>query len=110
MKAVDAPGIVSAVLAADFGGLSRNDIAIGWRQSTTSYVGGTRIYFTDAGTVPATGVDPSAGALVNFVPALTSNNFNFGTYPTGAPYPYLPDLAAGVKVSSTMGALVVFIR
>ena len=109
-KAVDAPGVVTALLAADYGGSSRNDIAIGWRQSGTSYVGGVRIYFTDAGTLPNLGVDPSAGTLANFVPALTANNFNYGVYPSGAPTPYLADLAAGVKISSTMGALVVFIR
>jgi hypothetical protein len=44
------------------------------------------------------------------VPALTVNNFNFGVRPAVPLPPYLIDLAAGVKVSSTTGAVVVFIR
>jgi hypothetical protein len=52
----------------------------------------------------------SAGTVVNMVPALTSGNFNFGVGVQAPPYPYLTDLAAGLKASATTGALVVFIR
>ena len=68
-----------------------------------------RIYYLDVGTIPPTGVDPSAGTLVNWVPAVNSNNFNYGTNPA-AIAPYLQDLAVGVKVSATTGAVVVFVR
>jgi hypothetical protein len=44
------------------------------------------------------------------VPALTSGNFNYGENSQTPPYPYLTDLAAGLKASATTGALVVFIR
>ncbi len=64
----------------------------------------------DLGLIPDTGVDPSAGTVVNMVPALASANFNFGLNTTAPPTPYLMDLAAGVKSSSTTGALVIFIR
>ena len=103
-------GIVMSVIAADFGGISRNDIAIGYRSNTSSYVGGTRIYFTDSGTLPLTGVDPSGGAIVNMVPAVTTADFNYGVKPFLPATPWLPDLAAGVKITATTGALVVFIR
>ena len=99
-----------SVIAADFGGISRNDIAIGYRSNTSSYVGGTRIYFTDSGTLPLTGVDPSGGAIVNMVPAVTTADFNYGVKPFLPATPWLPDLAAGVKITATTGALVVFIR
>ena len=108
-RSVGAPGIVTALLAADVGGMSRNDIVIGWRQNTSSYVGGVRIYYTDLGTLPLTGVDPSAGGIVNFVPALTRANFNYGAVPAASP-PYLTDFAVGVKISASTGALVVYVR
>jgi hypothetical protein len=44
------------------------------------------------------------------VPALTFNNFNYGVNPSTPAPPYLMDVAAGIKVSATTGALVVFIR
>jgi hypothetical protein len=109
-RVVDAPGIVTSLTAADFGGSARKDVAMGWRQDETSYVGGCLIYFTDLGSIPTAGVDPSAGAVMNFVPALTTNNFNYGIYPSTPAPPFLTDLAAGVKASATTGALVVFIR
>jgi hypothetical protein len=68
------------------------------------------LYFMDLGLIPNSGVDPSAGGIVNMVPALTSANFNFGLNTTAPPTPYLTDLAVGVKVSLTEGALVVFVR
>jgi prepilin-type N-terminal cleavage/methylation domain-containing protein len=108
-RSVNAPGIVTALLAADLGGSSRNDIVIGWRQDTGSYVGGVRIYYTDAGTLPNLSVDPSAGGITNFVPALTSANFNYGVIPAASP-PFLTDFAVGVKISSSTGALVVYVR
>ncbi len=108
-KAVAAPGVVTSMVAADFGGSTRGDLAIGWRQGITDYVGGVKIYYLDAGTIPPNGVDPSAGTLVNWVPAVNSNNFNYGTNPV-AVAPFLKDLAVGVKVSATTGAVVVFVR
>jgi hypothetical protein len=105
-----APGIVASVAAADFGGDARPDVAIGFRESTTGFGGGVRIYYTDLGTLTGSGVDPTGGSVVNFVPAITTGNFNFGAYPA-APYPpYLADLAVGVKSSDTGGALVVITR
>jgi hypothetical protein len=108
---VTAPGIVTALAQADLGGLaSRSDVAMGWRATDTGYGGGVQIFYCDLGTLPATGVDPSAGSVFNFVPALTVNNFNYGVYPVTPAPPFLSDLAAGVKASPTTGALVVFIR
>jgi prepilin-type N-terminal cleavage/methylation domain-containing protein len=108
-RTVDAPGIVTSLAAADLGGSVRSDLAVGWRQGTTGFVGGARIYYLDAGTIPPLGLDPSAGTLANWVPAVTTNNYNYGTNPAASP-PYMKDLAVGAKVSATTGALVVFVR
>ncbi len=108
-RIINAPGIVTSLVAADFGGSAAADLAVGWRQSTSSYGGGLRLYYLDAGTIPPNGVDPSSGALVNWVPALTTNDFNYGLNPVATP-PFLPDLAAGVKVTASTGALYVFVR
>jgi len=108
-KNVNAPGIVTALAAADIGGGAVKDLVVGYRVGTIGYVGGVSIYFLDVGTIPHLGVDPSAGALANWVPAITTNDFNYGTNPT-AVAPYLQDLAVGVKVSATTGAVVVFVR
>lgn len=109
MKEIDAPGIVMSLANTDLGGSPRSDIIMGWRQDETSYVGGLRVYFTDLGTLPSGGTDPSAGAIGYMVPAITVNNFNYGVQPP-PPGPYLTDVAVGVKITSTTGALVVFIR
>jgi prepilin-type N-terminal cleavage/methylation domain-containing protein len=109
-RTVAAPGLVLALGTADLGGTARQDIAMGWRRDDASYVGGVSIWYTDLGTLPPYGVDPSAGEVVNMVPAVTTNNFNFGVKPSLPTPPYLTDLAAGVKVTSTTGALVVFVR
>jgi hypothetical protein len=105
-----APGIVSALLVGDYGGATRNDIVMGWRGDESGYTGGLLIYFLDTGNIPPNGTDPSAGALTNFVPALTKSNFNYGVNPVSPSPPYLTDLAAGVKTGANTGALVVFIR
>jgi Tfp pilus assembly protein PilW len=111
IRRVDAPGIVMSLNAADYGGPSRIDLAVGYRTSTTGFGGGLVLYYMDLGLIPSTGTDPSAGVLVNMVPALTSANFNYGLNTSAtAPTPYLTDLAAGVKASATAGALVIFIR
>ncbi len=109
-RRVDAPGIVMSVTASDLGGSNRSDISIGWRQSESTYAGGVLLYYTDTGTLPSSGTDPSNGSVVNMVPALTTANYNYGVKPTAAVAPFLPDLAAGVKVTATTGALVIFIR
>ena len=109
-RRVDAPGIVTALTRGDFGGSTNLDFAMGWRSSDTGYGGGVLIYYCDSPFMPVTGVDPSDGSVFNFVPALTTNNFNYGTYPSTPLPPFLTDLAAGVKASATTGALVVFIR
>jgi prepilin-type N-terminal cleavage/methylation domain-containing protein len=110
VRRVDAPGIVLSLIASDIGGASRNDLTVGYRLDQSSYGGGIRIYYTDTGTIPPVGTDPSNGSIVNMVPALNSNNFNYGTYPSTPAPPFLNDLAAGIKTSATTGALVVFIR
>ncbi|HEY2954583.1 MAG TPA: SdrD B-like domain-containing protein [Candidatus Eisenbacteria bacterium] len=107
---VNAPGYVTAVQAADFGGGSGKDIAIGYRTSATGFGGGIALYYTDLGTLVANGFDPTAGAVVNYVPTLTSGDFNYGMYPVVPSPPYLNDLVAGVKSSDTSGALVLIIR
>ncbi|MBI1799557.1 MAG: VCBS repeat-containing protein [Candidatus Eisenbacteria bacterium] len=109
-RQIDAPGIPLSLISADLGGSSRGDLVLGYRADASSYGGGIRIYFTDSGTLPPTGTDPSSGSIVNMVPALNSNNFNYGIYPSTPAPPYLLDIAAGVKNSATTGALVVFIR
>jgi prepilin-type N-terminal cleavage/methylation domain-containing protein len=106
-----APGIVTALRAADMGGATAvNDLVVGWRASTSNYAGGVLIYFLDVHGIPSSGVDPSGGSIVNMVPAVTAANFNYYTYPSGAPTPALIDLAVGVKSSSTAGSIVIFIR
>jgi hypothetical protein len=105
-----APGIVASVAAADFGGDARPDVAVGFRTSTAGFGGGVLIYYTDLGTLTGPGVDPTGGSVVNFVPAITTGNFNYGVYPAAPFAPYLTDLAVGVKTSDTTGALVVIIR
>jgi len=107
---VPTPGIPTSLVAADFGGGSGTDLAMGWRDTDTGYGGGVLIYYTDLGTIPFVGVDPSAGAILNFVPAVVANNFNYGVQPVMPPPPYLTDLACGVKSGPSTGALVVFIR
>jgi prepilin-type N-terminal cleavage/methylation domain-containing protein len=110
VRAVDAPGFVQSLCAADFGGASRGDLAVGYRTSTTGFGGGVRIYYMDTGLLPSNGVDPSSGSLVNMIPALAAANFNYGENTQAPPTPYLTDLAAGMKSSATTGALIVFIR
>jgi len=107
---LDAPGFVASVVAVDLGGGSRKDIAVGYRTSTSGYGGGIRIYYTDLGTLYGTGVDPTGGSVVNFVPTITGGNFNYGVYPATPFPPFLEDIAAGVKISDTTGALVVILR
>jgi hypothetical protein len=68
------------------------------------------IYPLDVGTLTNNGSDPSAGAVNNFVAALTKGNFNYGVNPVTPSPPYLTDFAAGVKTGASTGALVVFIR
>jgi prepilin-type N-terminal cleavage/methylation domain-containing protein len=109
-RQVSTPGPVMSVAAADFGGSGRNDIAVGWRRDDTSYVGGVLIYFTDSGTIPNTGSDPSNGSIASMAPAITTGNFNYGVRPSVPLPPFLQDLAVGVKTSATTGALVLFIR
>jgi hypothetical protein len=109
-REVNAPGIVMSLATADFGGLTRGDLAVGFRSDATGYAGGLRIYFCDANKIPAFGTDPSAGSIVNMIPALTTGNYNYGVKPSTPSPPYLTDLAAGVKITATTGALVVFIR
>ncbi|MEO5617050.1 MAG: FG-GAP-like repeat-containing protein [Candidatus Eisenbacteria bacterium] len=104
-----ADGIVMSMTVADFGGTNRPDIAVGTRANLSGYVGGVEIYYTDSYGMPPSGTDPSAGSIGNMVPALTTGNFNFGTNPATSA-PFLTDLATGVKISATTGALVVFIR
>lgn len=108
-RTVVAPGIVTALAAADLGGSSRGDLAVGYRVGTSGYVGGVRIYYLDANTIPLSGVDPSAGALTNWIPAATTSNFNYGTNPA-ASAPFLQDIAVAAKVTASDGAVVIFIR
>ena len=108
-RTVVAPGIVTAMGVGDFGGLASQDCVVGFRQSSTTYAGGVRIYYLDSTNFPTSGTDPSNGALVNWVPAVTVNNFNFGANPAAVP-PFLTDFALGVKSGASTGALVLFIR
>ncbi|MBI3538744.1 MAG: hypothetical protein HY076_00520 [Candidatus Eisenbacteria bacterium] len=107
---VNAPGIVLSLVAADFGGTNHTDLAVGFRSDAATYVGGLRVYFCDTGRIPSNGSDPSAGSVVNMVPAMATANFNYGLQPAIPSPPFLKDLAAGVKISATTGALVVYIR
>jgi hypothetical protein len=102
VEQVDAPGIVQALTSSDFGGSSRGDLVVGYRSDASGYAGGVRIYFTDSGFIPFSGTDPSNGSIINMVPAVCTNNFNFGVYPSSP--------LVGVKISPTTGALVIFIR
>jgi prepilin-type N-terminal cleavage/methylation domain-containing protein len=109
-KVVAAPGIVLSLATADYGGLSRADLAVGWQTSETSNNGGVLIYILDSGTLPATGNDPSSGVGDNYMtPAMTVNNFNYGDNPlaTGT---QSADLAVAQKPTTTTGQVVIFIR
>jgi hypothetical protein len=75
-----------------------------------TFVGGVRIFFCDTDRIPATGSDPSGGSVTHMVPAVTTGNYNYGLKPAMPVPPYLTDLATGVKITSTTGALVVYIR
>lgn len=108
-REVNAPGIVLSVATGDFGGLSGSDLAVGWRADASTYVGGVRVYFCDSNKIPSSGSDPSGGSVTNMVPALTTGNFNYGINPAPSGTPAM-DLSAGVKISATTGALVVYIR
>ena len=111
VQKVDPGGIVQSLCEEDLGGGGRDDLAVGYRTSTAGFGGGVRIFYTDLGIIQNNGgVDPSGGSVINMVPALAGANFNYGTNTTSPPYPYTNDLAAGVKITSTTGALVVFIR
>ena len=106
-----APGIPLSLVATDLGGISgHDDLALGWRENETSYVGGIRVLSLDFGRLPTLDTDPSNGSVTNMVPALTFNNFNYGVQPSTPLPPYLSDVAAGIKVTALTGALVVFIR
>src|SRR5262249_396826 len=94
-RTVNAAGTVQPLNAVDLGGGARKDIAVGWRQNESSYLGGVEVYYTDLGFIPSNGTDPSGGAVFNMVPALTSGNFNYGVQPSVPPGPYLMDFAAG---------------
>ncbi len=107
---LNAPGIVASVAAVDLGGGSRKDIAVGYRATGNGYGGGIRVYYTDLGTIAGTGVDPTGGSVVNFVPTITTGNFNYGVYPVTPYPPFLDDIAIGVKTSDTTGAIVLLIR
>ena len=110
-RQVAAPGIPLSLTATDLGAnASRSDLAMGYRTTAAGFGGGVRVYYMDLGLLPASGVDPSNATVVNMVPALASANFNYGLNTTAPPSPYLNDLAAGVKITSTTGALVVFVR
>ena len=104
------PGIPLTLTAVDLGGLNRKDIVVGYRVNSTSFSGGVRVYQTDSGTLPATGYDPSGGQVTNMVPAMTVANYNYGIKPNQPSPPYLLDLAVGVKITDTTGALVVMVR
>jgi type II secretory pathway pseudopilin PulG len=106
----NAPGIIQTMTSGDLGGTTREDILIGWRSSSTGYGGGVQIWYTDAKNLPDSGVDPSGGTVANMVTGITLNNFDFGTYPTTPPMPYLMDFAVGVKKNAIEGELVVFVR
>ena len=109
-REVNAPGVVMSLAAADFGGASRTDLAVGYRNNMGSYVGGVRVYFCETDRIPVLGSDPSGGSVAHMVPALTNGNYNYGVRPALPSPPYLTDLAAGVKITASTGALVVFVR
>jgi prepilin-type N-terminal cleavage/methylation domain-containing protein len=106
----NAPGIPQTMVSADFGGSAKVDLAMGYRADMNNYLGGVRVYFCETDRVPTVGSDPSGGSVTNMVPAATTGNYNYGVYPVKAAGPYLTDLATGVKITSSTGALVVYIR
>ena len=106
----DVAGNVTAVTSGDFGGTTRPDILVGWRENDNSYKGGIDIWYTDSGDIPSSGTDPSGGDVKNVVVAITVNNFDYGIYPNLPVPPYLTDFAIAVKKSGTEGEMWVFIR
>ena len=85
------------------------DLAVGFRNSTSGYSGGIRLFFLDGGVIPANGTDPSGGGASSMFPALNSNYFNTGDNPMPVGTD-LMDLAGAMKSSSTAGALLIFMR
>src|SRR6185369_7175081 len=77
IRAIDAGGIVQSLSTGDYGGSTRGDVAVGTRSSTVGFGGSVRIYYLDTGVIGG-GSDPSAGTVVNMVPALAAGNFNYG--------------------------------
>jgi hypothetical protein len=109
-KFSNAPGPVQSLGVGDFGGdPTHEDVALGWRADIGSYSGGLRIFYTDTGNVPDDGVDPLPSDIINWVAAITVNNFNWGLYPSWAGTPVI-DLAVGVKSSATEGAIWILVR
>ena len=106
----NAPGPIQCLAVGDFGGdPARLDVAAGWRADTGSYTGGLRIFYTDVGSIVDDGTDPLPGDIINWVAAITVNNFNWGLYPAWSGTP-LTDLAVGVKTTASDGAIWVLIR
>jgi len=109
-RTVDAPGIVLSLGTADYGGISRNDLAMGFVDSETSNAGGVRIYILDSGTLPTSGTDPSSGTGASYMTtAITVNNFNNGDNPLGTGTQFT-DLAVAQKPTPTTGQVIIFIR
>ena len=109
-KFANAPGPVQSLGVGDFGGdPTHEDVALGWRADIGSYSGGLRIFYTDTGNVPDDGVDPLPSDIINWVAAITVNNFNWGLYPAWSGTA-LTDLAVGVKSSATEGAIWILVR
>jgi hypothetical protein len=119
VDSVECQGIVLSVAAADMGGASNADVIVGWREKSSTYLGGALIYYMDgfyslggSGRVrlSTSPTDPSGGSLKSVVSTMTVNNFNYGVNPS-VPYPpYLVDVALGVKLTATTGQIMILQR
>jgi prepilin-type N-terminal cleavage/methylation domain-containing protein len=108
-QSFSAPGAVLSMAAADLGGSSSADIAVGYVTNTSSGTGGVRIFYNVGGAISTTSVDPSAGTVTKQVVALTTGNFNYSSNPSTAG-PYRTDLAICWRSSSFLAYFVMYTR
>ena len=105
-----APGIVTALGVADYGGDGIDDLVVGWRASDTNYVGGVELWFSAARTIAISGSDATSGKVSNWVTALAIGNINYGLWPATPGTNPLVDIVGTTRTSATKGQLFTLIR
>lgn len=104
------PGIITAVDGGDFSGDGHDDVVIGWRDSDTSFGGGLQVWYTDTKTLPASGNDPSSGAIKNWVSTLLLAHLNWGVYPQDPSATKLLDIVAITRKNTNTSGINTLVR